>query len=326
MRPLVTGATGFIGLEVVRQLVAAGIRPRVTVRRPSRASLLNGLDVDRVHADLRQPRSLQRAVEGCDTVLHLAARATFEDAAYLRPTIVDGSVALAEAAADAGVEHFVHASSLLVHGDEPGRIDAGTDPRPVIGYGRAKLAAERAVAPIAETAGMTYAAVRLPHVYGARDALFGRVRRGRLVVPGTGRSTYTHLHVEDAATALVGTARAGLAGVWHLGDGTPVSWRRFFDVVAEHLPDITVLHAPRSLALAGATVAATVLSRPGRPTLVHPDTVRGYALRQEVVDTALWDAIGVEPRYPSVDEGIPAVLDDCVAFRWQHPVDDRRAA
>ena len=326
MRPLVTGATGFIGLEVVRQLASAGIRPRVVVRRPSRAPLLNGLDVEPVHADLRDPTSLRRAVEGCDAVIHLAARATFEDEAYLRPTIVDGSVALARAAADAGVRTFVHASSLLVHGDVEGPIDRHTRPEPVIGYGRAKLAAEHAVADAVSDRDMAYTAIRLPHVYGARDHVFGRVRKGRLVVPGAGRSTYSHLHVADAATVLVEAARRGLEGAWVVADDDPMSWRAFFDVVATHLPDLTILHAPTRLALAGATAAATVLSRPRRPTLVHPDTVRGYALRHEVVDPSLWDALDLAPRHPSAADGIPAVLDDCVAFRWRHPVDDHRAA
>ena len=37
----------------------------------------------------------------------------------------------------------------------------------------------------------------------------------------------------------------------------------------------------------------------------------------------LWDDLGERPRYPTVEDGIPAVLDDCVAFRWVHPLADR---
>jgi dihydroflavonol-4-reductase len=92
-RILVTGATGFIGYEVARQLIAAGYRPRLKVRRPERGAMFSRWPADLVQADLESRASLRRAVEGMDTVLHLGARATFEDYARLRPTIVDGSIA-----------------------------------------------------------------------------------------------------------------------------------------------------------------------------------------------------------------------------------------
>jgi len=81
-RVLVTGGTGFIGFEFVRHLCAAGLRPRLLVRRPHRAALLTSFDVDLVQGDLLSPPTLERAVEGVDTIFHLGARASFE--AYRR--------------------------------------------------------------------------------------------------------------------------------------------------------------------------------------------------------------------------------------------------
>ena len=89
MRPLVTGATGFIGYEVARQLAAAGTPSRFMVSRPERGRLLSGLDAELVQGDLTRPASLARAVAGMDTVIHLGARATFEDISALRPSIVE---------------------------------------------------------------------------------------------------------------------------------------------------------------------------------------------------------------------------------------------
>jgi uronate dehydrogenase len=73
------------------------------VRRATRASLLSPLDVEPVHGDLLSAPALRRAVEGVDTIIHLAGRATFEPYERLRPTLVDGTARLAHAAADASV-------------------------------------------------------------------------------------------------------------------------------------------------------------------------------------------------------------------------------
>lgn len=87
-RVLVTGATGFIGYEVARQLCARGLHPRLMVRRPERGALLSRLDAELIQGDLTRPVSLIGAVQGVDTVLHLGARAAFESYPRLHPTSV----------------------------------------------------------------------------------------------------------------------------------------------------------------------------------------------------------------------------------------------
>ena len=75
---LVTGATGFIGIEVSRHLAERGMRPRLMVRRPVRGLMLRNLDAEIMQADIRSPDSLRRIMSGIDTVVHLGARAAFE--------------------------------------------------------------------------------------------------------------------------------------------------------------------------------------------------------------------------------------------------------
>jgi dihydroflavonol-4-reductase len=87
MRILVTGATGFIGYEVARQLCQAGLRPRLAVRRPLRGALVTRLPAEIVAADLTSPASLARATEGVEAVIHLGARAAFESYSRLRNSI-----------------------------------------------------------------------------------------------------------------------------------------------------------------------------------------------------------------------------------------------
>ena len=93
------------------------------IRRPLQDLRIRHLDAEFVQADLTDPKSLAQAVKGVDCVLHLGARATFESYDTLRPVILNGSLALMEAAAKAGVKTFVYSSSLLVYGDLPGEVD-----------------------------------------------------------------------------------------------------------------------------------------------------------------------------------------------------------
>lgn len=320
-RVLVTGATGFLGYEVAQALAHAGARPRLMVRRPERGRLLSPLDAERVHANLLSPASLERAVEGVDTVFHLAARATFESYDRLRPTIVDGSAALMRAAARAGVQRFVFASSMLVYGDQQTPIDETTPARPEIGYGRAKVEAEEALRREAPDA-MKLAILRLPHVYGARSFLFDQLKARFLPFPGDGTNVYSHLHAEDAAQLLLAVAARGWTGTSPVADEEPTTWNGFFAVLEAHFPAIRLLRIPAPIAIAGATLLETALAWRNKPTLYTADTVRGWLLDLPLQPGLVWKDLGLAPRHPTIDSGIPASLDAAVAYRWLHPTAD----
>lgn len=322
-RVLVTGATGFIGYEVARQLSAQGLRPRLMVRRPERGDLLSGLNAEIIYGDLTRPASLTRAVQDIDTILHLGARAAFESYARVHPTIVQGSLALMQAAQQAGVQHFVYGSSLFVYGPQTQPIAAETPAVPRLGYGRAKLEAEIALAAQAQQTGMRFAGIRLPHVYGARGLLFQQVHRGLIVYPGRGDNLFSHLHVEDAARLLVAVAAQGWTGVSPVADDRSVTWQAFFSTLREHYPRYRELHLPRWLAHLGTLALSPVTRLRARPSLATPDTILGWNLPLPVTPCLLWDEIGIKPRFATIDTGIPAVLDECVAFRWRHPLLDK---
>lgn len=321
MRVLVTGATGFIGTEVARQLSHAGLRPRVMVRRPTRASLLDGLDVEAVHGDLTVPDTLPDAVDGCDAVIHLGGRAVFEPARRLEPTFVAGTRALADAAEVAGVRRFVFGSSLLVHAPSAAAITADTPPGPVIDYGRVKLRMEQE---LAARTGLSVASIRLPHVYGAGDQLFANVRRGVLAVPGRGNPPFSHLHVHDAARVLIAAARGTWEGACGIGDRDPAGWDRFLGELQRLLPRLVVVRLPAPLALAGTAMMRLLRSHLETPDIFTPDTVRAWNMALWVEPSLLWDGLGLEPEVPDFRVGLRRSLDDAVDHGWRHPVHDRR--
>lgn len=323
-RILVTGGTGVIGLEVVRLLVDEGITPRVLVRRPSRSSLLRALDIEPVYGDIQTPEAVARAVRGVDTVIHLGGRATFERYERLAPTLVEGTTLLARAAADEGVGHLVFASSALVYGDQRTPIGRDTPVDPQIGYGRAKVAAEGRLAQVAASSGLTVASVRLPHVYGPHSLLFQQVRRPVAVFPGAMTNLYSHLHVLDAARVLVAVARQRWEGTSPVADRRNATFREFFDLIRTYHPEMRLVRVPEWLGLAGTAVLEPVLSGHQQATLMARGTVVAFNLNLPMEPGLLWDDLGLEPVYPTIDEGIPATLDGYVQFRWRHPVMDRR--
>ena len=309
MKFLVTGASGFIGYEVARQLSVKGYRPRLMIRYAEDDCEICHFDADFVIADLRKPESLRAAVQGIDGILHLAARATFESYEVLKPSIIDGSLALMRAGIESGVRSFVYSSSLLVYSGSPAVVTADTKVNPVLDYGRIKVETEKRLAEMAQSAGIAFAALRLPHVYGFRDLYFRQLQAGRLILPGLGKNTYTHLHVADAASAMIACAEKGYCGIAPLGDRLPSSWATFTEIARQHFPNARVYAVPQWLAL-----IATVLLMPFRkmrpyPGLETPGAVRTYNFNLAVDPDTVWPELGLAPKYPTIFEGIPKAVD-----------------
>ncbi len=109
-----TGGTGFVGAHVVRALLGRGEAVRCLVRPASSRASLDGLEVELVEGDLGDPASLERAVRGVRAVYHCAAdyRLYARDPAEIYRTNVEGTRNLLRAAHRAGVERFVHTSSV----------------------------------------------------------------------------------------------------------------------------------------------------------------------------------------------------------------------
>jgi nucleoside-diphosphate-sugar epimerase len=323
-RILVTGSTGFIGYEVSRLLASQGRQPRLMVRRPLRGPLVSPLEAEIIQGDLESLESLERAVDGIDTIIHLAARATFEDYSVLSPTIVGGSVALMKAAKKADVKNFVYSSSLLVYSNQTQPIGKDTPAGTKVGYGRAKLEAEKTLSEMAQEAGIRFAAVRLPHVYGARNLIFEQVRRGWVIFPGKGKKPFAHLHEKDAARVLIHIADTDWSGKSAVADNLAASWKEFYDVIHRYHPRFRVIHVPKWMALLMTRFLSTASRLRSTPFLYTPGGVIGWNLALPVQTGLLWEELGIEPEYPTIYDGIPAVLDDSVAYRWLHPLADRK--
>ena len=314
---LVTGATGFIGYEVSKQLCLAGIRPRLMVRRPVRGMLLKSLDAELMQGDLSRPRSLTRIIDGVDTVIHLGAMATFESYRKVRSSIVDGSQHLMQAAVNGGVEHFVYGGSLLIYDDQTTHIDQKTVPQPRSGYGRAKLEAENLMAEMAHDAGIHFKSIRLPHVYGAKSLLFYLIRQGHIFFPGKGNNLFGHLHVSDAARALIKAVHSNQQGANVIADNLACSWNDFFEITRSFYPRLKVIYIPKWMALLATGFIELLLKQKKSPNRYSTDAVISWNLELPVAPNTISETLDMEPEYPTISDGIPDVLDDCIAFTWR---------
>jgi len=118
---LVTGATGFVGSALVRELVQQGATVRVTVRTTSRTDNLEGLPVERVVADVQDPDAMRRACQGCTMLYHVAGvyRTWMRDYGVLHRVNVEGTRQVLTAAREAGVQKVVYTSSIAALGRRP---------------------------------------------------------------------------------------------------------------------------------------------------------------------------------------------------------------
>ena len=220
MKPtLVTGATGFLGWHVAHRLLARGEQVRALVRDASRVREFDG---EVVVGDLRDPKSLERAVTGCAVLYHVAAdyRLWAKDPSELYKSNVEGTRNLLAAARDAGVERVVYTSTVGCIGmpdDAPGNEDTRVDLEDMAGaYKRSKFEAEQVALEFAR-AGLPVVIVNPTAPIGDRD--FKPTPTGKIVVdylkgdmPAFVDTGLNLVDVEDTAEGHLLACERGVSG------------------------------------------------------------------------------------------------------------------
>lgn len=217
---LITGSNGFLGAEVVHQLLAAGFSVRATGIET--ASFQTGVEYHQ--ADILRPQQLSRLVEGTSIVIHTAglahvfdAGAQFEQQFHQINEI--GTTNMISAARDQGVKHFILISTVSVYGPfTEGMYDEETPCNPVGPYALSKYNAEKRAREIAQMAGMSLTILRLATLYGEDDpGNVGRLMRaldkGRFFWVGDGKNRKSLLYKGDAARACLAIASRPTNGI-----------------------------------------------------------------------------------------------------------------
>jgi UDP-glucose 4-epimerase len=280
-----TGATGFVGGATLDLLLDAGWHVRALTRsdQPKRTG------VTWVNGALDNPDSLAALCDGADTILHIAGVVNAADIKAFEAGNVIGTANMLAAAKAAGIQRFVHVSSLSAR--EP-QLSA---------YGASKAKAEKLVA----TSLLDWTIIRPPGVYGPGDKdvfeMFRMANKGVCLLPPAGLGSW--IYVDDLARLLVALLPAhedATARIFEADDGEPGGWTHegFARAIGWALGKrITTFSAPRPLLFAAAWADRLVR---GAKAKLTPDRVGYMSHADWVIDrnaappAALWS-----PRTPT---------------------------
>lgn len=239
---LVTGATGFVGGELVPRLLAAGEDVRVLVRDRNRLTGSVRRQVEVYEGDLQDEEAMDRAVSGCDIVLHLAAlaRACVRDYRDYFRVNTDAVDSLLKSSARHGVSRVVHVSSVAALPPTQYAKARGIPQAPTV-YGQSKHASELLVRKYVR-AGGDAVIVRPSRVYGPgpwNDAngttrLVGLYLDGKFRFRmGDGDVQANYVHVGDVADGIILAAHRGRRGGEYGLGGQNASLAEYLEVIAK---------------------------------------------------------------------------------------------
>ncbi|MBP2299609.1 UDP-glucose 4-epimerase family protein [Azospirillum picis] len=295
MHVLLTGATGFVGRHTAPVLAARGHRVRAAVRTSAGDRRNGPWEEVAAVGDIGPATDWRAALEGIDTVIHMAARVhvmrdrATDPLAAFRHVNTAGTLRLAEQAAAAGVKRLVFLSSVKAMVDEsrPAPLDEATPADPHTPYGVSKLEAERGLADIAGRTGMEVVVIRPPLVYGPgaagnMRALLKLVATGLPLPLGGIHNRRSLIYVGNLADAvLTALEHPDAAGrTFLVQDGEPVSTAELVRAIARALGrPARLLPVPRGLMALAATVTGT---RPVFDRLAGTLTVDDRPIRQRL--------------------------------------------
>jgi nucleoside-diphosphate-sugar epimerase len=244
MKALVTGAAGFTAGHLCERLRQHGYQVRGLVRDPSRCSELRKAGVELVTGDLRDPGSLNHAVKGIDIIYHIAALYRLENGSRkdMWDTNVHGTRNLLDAAVQAGVQRFVHCSTVGVHGDiKNPPANEETPYGPGDHYQASKAEGERLVLKYMVENRLPLVVFRPGAIYGPGDLrflkLFRAIKRRRFIMLGSGQVSYHMIYIADLIDGILlcGTKDNSIGGIYILAGEAPATLNQIVQLIADAL-------------------------------------------------------------------------------------------
>ena len=242
---LVTGASGFLGSAMVKDLLESGFDIRALVRHPGSSSYPKSVEI--IVGDIRDPQCAKQASAGCDRVVHLAGQAHALDDDHLseqdyQSINVDGTKHLLDGAVAGGVRQFIFVSSVKVFGETTiGCVDESEPPAPQSPYAQSKWVAEQLVASYAKGS-LSTLSLRLPLVYGPTEKgnlyrMIAAIDRGKFPPLPPVQAVRSMLHVKNFVLAVRAVLQLDrfLKPMYVATDAKPYSITEVYDLLRRGL-------------------------------------------------------------------------------------------
>jgi nucleoside-diphosphate-sugar epimerase len=243
-KALVTGAAGFVGAAVCRELLANGYHVTAFIRSTTSRKEIESLDLQYAIGDITDLESLRRAVPDHDVVFHIAAlfrETRFPDHVYFDVNLT-GTKNVLTACREAGVPRLVYCSTTGVTGDiknPPGDENSPYAPRDV--YQESKTEAEKFLLSEMQAPSPEIVVIRPIMIWGPRDTrllkMFRGIKRGAMPIIGNGKTLFHFILVEDLARGfrLAAETPAAKGNLYLIGGKEIVPIERVFKVIADQV-------------------------------------------------------------------------------------------
>ena len=272
----VTGATGFLGSVVCRILAERGQRVRAIYRNPKKLESIENLDVELFEADVTDANRIDQALEGVDTVYHVAAlfrEQGVPDSAFWA-TNVDGVKNVLDAAEKHNVRRVVHCSTIGVHSHIPSPpANEEEEYRPGDIYQETKCAGEKLALERFRSGRVNGCVVRPAMIWGPGDQrtlkLFKGIAHRRMPIIGDGKIQLHWVFVDDVAKGLIlaGEAPDNNGEIYIFAGDTPITIEELFDRIAKKTGTKPI---PFKVPAKPVQVISAVVERVCRPLGIEP--------------------------------------------------------
>lgn len=323
MRVFVTGGTGFIGSHLADRLMESEKTEELRCLVRSREKWLEGKNYRKITGDLSDEETLKKALQGVDTLFHVAAIVKAPDMAEFERANVEATVRLIRAAAEIGVSKLVILSSLAAAGPSDGRPLTEEDPmNPVSMYGESKKRMEEKIHEMTPE-GLSVTILRPPVVYGPRETQvytwFRLLRWGISPIVGDGESPRISLiYVSDLVDAMLLAAGDRTPGIrtYFITGPEPVTWNQIRNAGSRVLgrrPFSLYVRPGLVKKLAGAVETLSSFFR------VYPvfncEKANEMVLEWTCSSRKAMDELGYRPRV-SLDDGIARTINWYKKHNW----------